>query len=528
MRNKLLLATLATGLALSAGPSAQAQKGPDTVAPLAARLIDAVVNISTSQVLKSGTGDPLPKVPKGSPFEELFEDFFSKRQGGFRDRKVSSLGSGFVIDGKEGLIVTNNHVIEGSDEIIINFHDGSRLKVDRVLGRDKLTDLALLKVTPKKPLAAVKFGNSQQAAVGDWVIAIGNPFGLGGSVSVGIVSAKQRDIQSGKFDEFIQTDAAINKGNSGGPLFNMQGDVIGVNTAIYSPGASGGSVGIGFAVPADTAKLITDQLLKYGETRRGFIGVKLRSITDDQFEETPLEAPKGAIVDSVTPGSPADKAGLRPGDVVTKFDGRDIATMRALTRIIAQTDVGRDVDVEVTRRGQVQKVKVNIGRAIEEPDPPKQVPARRPPNAQPGQPGPDGKKAEPMPFPIGTQPLVGIKLGPLDDDTRKKFKIGEKTKGVAVIEVEDKSVAAQREIKPGDVIVEVAQKPVTSVEEVFLQVEEVKNAGRALVLLRVESPGGNTRLIAYPYRGTTAPPSVPQAPRAPNPLPTPPGAPQAK
>ncbi|MFM2421958.1 MAG: hypothetical protein RL291_488 [Pseudomonadota bacterium] len=501
-RKTLLLAALTGGLALSSALPAQAQRGPDTVAPLASRLIDAVVNISTSQILKSGQGDPLPKVPKGSPFEELFEDFFSKRSGGFRDRKVSSLGSGFVIDGKEGLIVTNNHVIDGADEIIINFHDGSRLKVDKVLGRDKLTDLALLKVTPKKPLAQVKFGSSATAAVGDWVIAIGNPFGLGGSVSVGIVSAKQRDIQSGKFDEFIQTDAAINKGNSGGPLFNMQGDVIGVNTAIYSPGASGGSVGIGFAVPSDTARLITDQLKAYGETRRGFIGVKLRSITEDQFEEAPLEAPKGAVVDGVTPGSPADKGGLKSGDVVTKFDGKPVSTMRSLTRIVAQTDIGREVEVELQRGGRVQTVKVIVGRAIEEPELPKQVPAKRPQPSPDGKQAPDGKKSDTpqTPFPVGTQPLPGMKLAPIDEETRKKFKIGEKTKGVAVLEVDANTPAAQREIKPGDVIVEVAQKPVASLEEIFEHVEAVRAAGRALVLLRIESPGGNTRLIAFPFR----------------------------
>ncbi len=275
----LLGASAIMAFVLSA-PPALAQRGPQSVAPIAEKLIDAVVNISTSQTVKGPKGVPLPKVPKGSPFEDLFEDFFSKKGGRPQgDRKVSSLGSGFVIDGKEGLVVTNNHVIEGADEIILNFNDGSKLKVDKVLGRDTKTDLALLKVTPKKPLSAVKFGSSTTMRVGDWVMAIGNPFGLGGSVTVGVVSAKQRDIQSGPYDDYIQTDASINKGNSGGPLFNMEGEVIGVNTAIISP--SGGSIGIGFAVPSDSATSVIDQLKQFGETRRGWLGVKIQSITDD-------------------------------------------------------------------------------------------------------------------------------------------------------------------------------------------------------------------------------------------------------
>ena len=228
----LALAALVAG----AGP-ATAQRGPQSVAPVAEKLIDAVVNISTSQVAKGPEGVPLPQVPKGSPFEDFFEDFFNKRGGrpSPTDRKVSSLGSGFVVDGKEGLVVTNNHVIDGADEIIVNFHDGSKLKVDKVLGRDTKTDLALLKVTPKEPLVSVGFGSSANLRVGDWVMAIGNPFGLGGSVTVGVISAKQRDINAGPYDDFLQTDASINKGNSGGPLFNMEGEVVGVNTAIFSP-----------------------------------------------------------------------------------------------------------------------------------------------------------------------------------------------------------------------------------------------------------------------------------------------------
>jgi serine protease Do len=352
----------ATVLVLMLAPASSQTRGPSSVAPVAEKLIDAVVNISTSQTLKGPEGVPLPKVPKGAPFEEFFEDFFNRKGGRSpSDRKVSSLGSGFVIDGKEGIVVTNNHVIEGADEIIVNFNDGSKLKVDKVLGKDTKTDLALLKVSPKKPLPAVAFGSSTKLRVGDWVMAIGNPFGLGGSVTVGIISAKQRDINSGPYDDYLQTDAAINKGNSGGPLFNMDGEVIGVNTAIISP--TGGSIGIGFAVPSDTATVVIDQLRQFGETRRGWLGVKIQTITDDIAEASGVKENSGALVASVTPGSPAAKAGIQDGDVILKFDGKDVTSMRGLPRLVAQTPIGKDVDVELLRKGQKLNLKVAVGPA---------------------------------------------------------------------------------------------------------------------------------------------------------------------
>ncbi len=319
--------------------TATARNGPQSVAPLAERLINAVVNISTSQSVKGKqSGVPLPSVPKGSPFEQFFEEFFDRKGKPDDQRKVSSLGSGFIIDGREGLIVTNNHVIEGADEIVINFHDGSKLKVDRVIGKDTKTDLALLKVTPKKPLPEVAFGSSNDLKVGDWVMAIGNPFGLGGSVTVGIISAKQRDISSGPYDEYLQTDASINKGNSGGPLFNMDGTVVGVNTAIISP--TGGSVGISFAVPSDAAMSVIDQLRQFGETRRGWLGVRIKSITEDVAETLGLKENSGALISAVTPDSPAQKAGIEAGDVVVRFDGRDVTTTRGLPRLVSQTPIG--------------------------------------------------------------------------------------------------------------------------------------------------------------------------------------------
>jgi serine protease Do len=467
----------------------QGRVGPQSISPLAEKMIDAVVNISTTQTVKGSEGVPLPRVPKGSPFEEFFDDFFSKRgpgRGG-QDRKQSSLGSGFVIDAKEGLIVTNNHVIEGADEIIANFHDGSKLKVDKVLGRDTKTDLALLKVTPgKKPLAAVKFGVSGDMKLGDWVMAIGNPFGLGGSVSVGIISSKERDIGSGQYDEFLQTDAAINKGNSGGPLFNMSGEVIGVNTAIISP--SGGSIGIGFAVPSDMAALITDQLRQFGETRRGWFGVKVRSITDDIAESLGVQENVGALVESVTKDGPAAKAGILDGDIITRFDGKDISTSRGLPKVVARTPDGKQVDVDLLRKGKKQTVKVIVGRLQEDED--KKSAKAEPKQAQPKAPDtPSAKQVE--------LALPGVKFAPLDDAMRKQFSIDAKVaKGVVATEVDPTSPAALKGLRAGEVVVEVAQEAVATLDEMAKAIDKVRKAGRKALLLRVEDQKGEMRFVA--------------------------------
>lgn len=350
-RAALAAVLLATPLAAPAPALAQARQGPKTVAPVAEKLLDAVVNISTSQTLKSSRGVPLPKVPKGSPFEDLFEDFFSGRNGQQpSDKKVASLGSGFVIDGKAGLIVTNHHVIEGADEITINFADGSKLKVDKVIGKDTKTDLALLKVTPRKPLKQAAFGSSANMKVGDWVMAIGNPFGLGGSVTVGIISAKQRDINSGPYDDYLQTDAAINKGNSGGPLFDEAGEVIGMNTAIFSP--DGGSIGIGFAVPSDMIKTVVADIEKDGKVDRGWLGVQIKPMSDEVASVLGYDAAKGAVIDSVIPDSPAAKAGLLAGDIVLNFDGKTIGEVRDLTRAVAAEAPDASAKIEVLRKGE--------------------------------------------------------------------------------------------------------------------------------------------------------------------------------
>jgi serine protease Do len=464
-----------------------ARSGPQSLAPLAEKLTDAVVNISTSQKAKSPSGVPLPNVPKGSPFEEFFEDFFNRKdRPGSGDRKVSSLGSGFVIDSKEGLIVTNHHVIEGADEIVVNFADGSKLTVDKVVGRDTKTDLALLKVTPKKPLTAVRFGPSDSMKVGDWVMAIGNPFGLGGSVSVGIISAKQRDINSGPYDDFLQTDAAINKGNSGGPLFNMEGEVIGVNTAIISP--SGGSIGIGFAVPSDTAMAIIDQLRQFGETRRGWLGVKVQTVTGEIAETLGAKENVGALVSSVTTDGPAAKGGVEPGDVIVRLDGREVASVRALPRLVSRTPVGKAVDVEVLRKGQRRVVKVVVGR-LEEAEPDKDKEKDKEKSDKPG--------GDP---PVADSALVlGMTLAPLDEALRKRFSIDAKvTKGLVVTEVAPTSPAGRKGIKAGDVIVEVAQEPVAATADAAKSVDKVRKAGRRAVLMRVEDPKGQMRFVAVP------------------------------
>lgn len=497
-RATLAIATLAAALCLGSLP-ASAQRTPaglPSVAELADNLSDAVVNISTTQVAKGAEGVPLPKVPKGSPFEDLFEDFLNKRGGGGpTERNVSSLGSGFVVDGTVGLIVTNNHVIDGADEIYVNFHDGSKLKVDKVLGTDTKTDLALLKVTPKKPLPSVPFGSSDALRVGDWVMAIGNPFGLGGSVTVGIISAKQRDINAGPYDEFLQTDAAINKGNSGGPLFNMSGEVIGVNTAIISP--TGGSIGIGFAIPSDTVTAIISQLKEFGSARRGWLGVQIQTINEDIAERLGVEANVGALVSAVTADSPASKAGLQPGDIIMKFDGKAVTAMRGLPRLVAQTAVGKSVDVEVKRKGETKTLTVAIGRLEEDEVKPDAENA-----AKPG--GPGKEQVEPETSrnkdgSLATTNLMGLSLAPVSDDVREQYGLSPKTKGIVVTEIDPKSPAADKNIRVGDVLVEAQEMPLLTPDDLADRIAAIKKDGGNTVLLLVEDAKGEVRTISVPF-----------------------------
>jgi serine protease Do len=471
-------AAWALGLCLLLAAVPGLARGPASVADVAEGLQDAVVNISTTQTLQ-GPGEPGPmrKGPKGSPFEEFFDDFFEDEGPDGMPRKVSSLGSGFVID-PSGLIVTNNHVIEGADEIIVNFVDGSKLKVTKILGHDPKTDLALLKVEPKEPLKAVSFGNSSAMRVGDWVMAIGNPFGLGGSVTVGIISATKRDINAGPYDDFIQTDAAINRGNSGGPLFNMEGEVIGVNTAIISP--TGGSIGIGFAVPSNTATKVLNQLKEYGETRRGWLGVHVQSVTEEIAEGLGLVEPMGALVASVAPDGPAAAAGIEAGDVILDFDGQEIDNMRDLPRAVVGTAIDKDVPVKLLRGGKTLNITVKIGRLPEDEA--------------------DGEDEieETLPVAPEGEDLLGLTIAPLTDDLREKYAISDKIDGVVITDVEPDSPAARKNVKAGDVIVEVTQEEVHQPHDVIDRLRAVKRSGRGRVLLLLSDAKGELRFVAVP------------------------------
>ncbi|MBB3975291.1 serine protease Do [Rhizobium azooxidifex] len=462
----------------------QSPQGPESVADLAERLLDAVVNISTSQNVKADDDAPAPQVPEGSPFQDLFDDFFKGQEGegGNAPRTVNSLGSGFVID-PTGFIVTNNHVIEGADDIEANFADGSKLKATLV-GVDSKTDLALLKVEPKEPLVAVPFGDSRQMRIGDWVMAIGNPFGLGGSVTVGIISARGRNINAGPYDNFIQTDAAINRGNSGGPLFNMKGEVIGINTAIISP--SGGSIGIGFSVPTELAQNVIGQLREFGETRRGWLGVRIQPVTDEIAESLGMADAKGALVAGIIKGGPVDNGVLKTGDVIIRFDGKDVVEMRDLPRAVAESPVGKAVDVVVIRDDKEMTVKVTLGRLE---DGEKIAEATATPDAKP-----DDKAAPGQPTPAAPV-VLGMTLGALDEAARKSFSIADTVNGVVVTAVDGASAAAERRVQPGDVIVEIGQEAVSSPEDVSKRIGELKSQDRRNALLMLADKTGALRFV---------------------------------
>ena len=416
-------------------PATSFARGPDNIADVAEKVIDAVVNISTSQKVEARGSSP--QLPPGSPFEEFFEEFFRNRRGqgapggpGAENnapgqntpsprtpRRVSSLGSGFIID-PSGIVVTNNHVIADADEVTVILNDGSRLKAE-IVGRDTKIDLAVLQVKTDKPLKAVKFGDSEKLRLGEWVIAIGNPFSLGGTVTAGIVSARNRDIQSGPYDNYIQTDASINRGNSGGPLFNLEGEVIGINTAIISP--SGGSIGIGFAVPSKNAVAVIDQLRQFGETRRGWLGVRIQQVTDDIAESLNIKPTRGALVAGIDEKGPAKPAGIESGDVIVKFDGKDIKEMRDLPRVVADTPVGKDVEVIVIRKGKEERKTVRLGR-LEDGEKQQQA------SLAPKKDTPEEKSA--------VQKALGLQLSAMSDTLRQRYKIKDSVKGVVITGVD--------------------------------------------------------------------------------------------
>ncbi len=461
-----------------------AAQGPESVADLAETLLDAVVNISTSQRVSGNNNNsnrtPRPRIPEGSPFQDFFDEFFGERDGGQqqqpRSRRVNSLGSGFVID-KDGLIVTNNHVIAEADDIEVNFADGSKLTAE-VVGADPKTDIAVLRVKPETPLTAVSLGASDKMRIGDWVMAIGNPFGLGGTVTTGIISARGRDINSGPYDNFIQTDASINRGNSGGPLFNQDGDVIGVNTAIISP--SGGSIGIGFSVPSNLVKTVVAQLVEFGETRRGWLGVRIQPVTEDIAESLDMKEAVGALVAGVIKGGPVDNGSILPGDVIISFDGQDVEEMRDLPRIVAESPVGKEVEVKLIRKGKEQTVAVTLGR-LEDGE---QLIAQD-----------QTKQDEPE-----TVSVLGMELATLDDVLREKFEISEDVNGVVIVKVDEESAAAEKRIGVGQVIVEIAQETVSTPQEVEDRIKELKDDGRRNALLMIANKTGELRFITVPMR----------------------------
>jgi len=464
---KFVCAILALGLVPGL---AVARPAPESFSGLAKRLLPTVVNISTSQTLKAPPQTAMPKLPPGSPLEDLFKNFGGQRGG--QPRHVTSLGSGFIID-PSGFIVTNNHVIP-SDSITVTLSDGVTLPA-KVVGRDPKTDLALLKVNPRKPLPAAKFGNSDTAEVGDWVMAIGDPFGIGSTVTAGIVSARNRNINSGDYDDFIQTDAPINRGNSGGPLFDMEGNVIGVNSAIFSP--SGGSVGIGFSIPSNLARQITGQLRQFGTARRGWIGVTIQAVTPEIAEGMGLPGTRGALVTRVTAGGPAARAGLRNGDLITGFDGKPVADDRVLPRIVADTQVGKTVSLDMLRRGQKQSLKITVQRLAEDSKQAKPPAAKAPPAK-----------------PASRLARLGLTLGALDAASRAKFKVGASVQGVLVTAVQEGSIAGEKKLGVGDVIVEISSQPVKTPQEVSAKIEADAKAGKKVVLLLI-SRGGDLNFV---------------------------------
>nr|WP_082677421.1 DegQ family serine endoprotease [Ruegeria profundi] len=464
------------GLLFVLAQSAAVQARSESLAPLAEKISPAVVNITTTTLVEGRTG-PQGIVPEGSPFEDFFREFQDRNgEDDNRPRRSNALGSGFVIS-EDGYIVTNNHVIAEADEILVEFFpgDGQPKKElpAKVIGTDDKTDIALLKVEASGPLQYVQFGDSDVARVGDWVIAMGNPLGQGFSVSAGIVSARNRAL-SGSYDDYIQTDAAINRGNSGGPLFNMNGEVIGVNTAILSP--NGGSIGIGFSMASNVVVKVVDQLREFGETRRGWLGVRIQDVTEDMAEAMGLDKPGGALISDV-PNGPAKDAGLLAGDVILSFDGVEVEDTRGLVRQVGETTVGKSVRVVVHRDGGTQTVLVTLGRRED---------AERA----------DSSEDEVPDAPVEENAdILGLTISPLTDALRKDLGLDADAEGLVVSEVDEASEAFSKGLRAGDLITEAGQQAVTSIQDFEARMEEAREAGRKSLLLLVRR-GGEPRFVA--------------------------------
>jgi serine protease Do len=477
LRSAAVATVVSLGLALAQPAVAQpTRNAPDSFAELVDKLMPTVVNITTTQnVPQQGPKlRDMPQLPPGSPFEELFKEFFDKRGGEEQKRRGTSLGSGFVIDA-DGYIITNNHVIQGAEDITVIFRDDTQLKA-KLIGSDSRIDVALLKVEPpnKKPMPAIKWGDSDKERVGDWVIAIGNPFGLGHSVTAGIISARGRSLND-SLDDYLQTDAAINKGNSGGPLFNAQGEVIGVNTAIYSP--SGVNAGLAFSIPSNLVKQVADQLREFGRVKRGWVGVSYQSVTDDIADSFGLDRARGVLVANVVADGPAAKAGLKRNDIILSFSGQDVLDLRRFPRLVANARVGSTVDLVVWRGGKEVPLKLRIGEQEEEG---KTNAAAK---------GSDKKPAEPDQPVVSTVEQLGLTLQKVTDQLREKYGLSDQVKGVVITKVAPNSPAAEKQLQAGDVILEVDQKPVTSPQEVADLVGKLQQAKKRSVLLFVERQG---------------------------------------
>ncbi|MFC7703915.1 Do family serine endopeptidase [Plastorhodobacter daqingensis] len=470
-----LLAALFLGLVLVLAQTVagHARAAPESFADLAERVSPAVVNITTSTTVETSTG-PRPIVPEGSPFEEFFRDFLDRGPNGAprAPRRSQALGSGFVIS-EDGFIVTNNHVIEGADEILIEFFTGLELPA-QVVGTDPNTDIALLKVESDRPLPFVSFGDSDAARVGDWVVAMGNPLGQGFSVSAGIVSARGRAL-SGSYDDYIQTDAAINRGNSGGPLFNMAGEVIGVNTAILSP--TGGSIGIGFAMSASVVTRVVDQLREFGETRRGWLGVRIQDVTPEIAEAMGLERAAGALVTDV-PEGPGRDAGIQAGDVILSFDGGDVVDTRDLVRRVGNAEVGKAVRLTVMRDGRTQTLRATLGRRETDEG-----------VAMPGAPAPEVAPESTV------ADILGMTVSNMTPALREELGLPGTAEGLVVTDIDEASEAFEKGLRRGDVITEAGQQRVATLADLEGRVEEAREAGRRSLLLLIRR-GGEPRFVA--------------------------------
>ena len=445
----------------------KASNTPESFADLAEKLMPSVVNISTTQTVRTTTNQFPFQFPPGSPFEDMFKEFQRPTE-----RKASSLGSGFIID-KKGTVITNNHVIANAEDILVRVND--KEYTAKVLGSDPYADIAVLKINSKDEFKPVSFGDSDKARVGDWVVAIGNPFGLGGTVTSGIISARNRDINLTRYDDFIQTDASINQGNSGGPLFNLKGEVVGINTAIIAPGQTG-SIGIGFAIPANAASNVIDQLIKYGETRRGWLGVRIQEVTKEIADVEKLKKPSGALIASVGEGSPADKAGLKEGDIVLEFDGKKIKTMRQLPKVVAATAVGKSVELKVWRNKKLITKRLTLGR-LESSKEFKEKKTTLPKK---------NKEIEVDSLKVTVRDLNS------DDRKRRNLKINQK--GSVVVEISKRSPLLNL-VSINDIIIEVQKSPVTSSENLKKMISDIISKGEKTVLLTIINNSNQRRYL---------------------------------